>query len=271
MTTPDPQYLKNDQYKNAARLSARARLHSRYSRNPQGWFNWMFELYDLPPDARILELGAGAGWLWLSNRERIPPGWNITLSDFSGGMLDEQRRTLAKVSHSFAFREIDAQAIPYPDASFDGVIANNMLYHVPDRAQAIAEMRRVLKPGGSALHRHQWRAAFAGNPPVDVALRLSAAGMADGFVSVRGYTLENAPEQLRAQFAQVEVRRYDDVIELSEPEPLVDYILSFPLQLSDERIAELRASRAGRNRAAGHDDDHQRHGRGDCAGQFIRY
>ena len=37
---------------------------------------------------------------------------------------------------------------PYDDASFDAVIANHMLFHVPDRAKALAEMRRVLRPGG---------------------------------------------------------------------------------------------------------------------------
>ena len=46
----------------------------------------------------------------------------------------------------FAYEIIDAQAIPYGTQRFDIVIANHMLYHVPDRAQAIAEMRRVLKP-----------------------------------------------------------------------------------------------------------------------------
>ncbi len=241
MTTPDPNYLKYDQYKDASRLSARAYLHSAFSRNPYGWFKWLFDLYRIPPQARILELGAGAGWLWLGNRERIPAGWQITLSDFSAGMLDEQRRTLAPVAHEFRFEEIDAQAIPYPDASFDAVIANHMLYHVPDRAQAIAEMRRVLKPSGTLYAAtngerhlqeiHQLMRRFGFQPEEWLG----------GFVSVRGFTLENAADQLRAQFEQVEVLRYDDTIEISEAEPLVNYILSYPIQLSDERIAELRA------------------------------
>ena len=56
MLEPDPQYLKNEQYKDASKLAARARLHADYNRNPQGWFQWMFELYHFPPDAHILEL-----------------------------------------------------------------------------------------------------------------------------------------------------------------------------------------------------------------------
>jgi hypothetical protein len=61
-----------------------------------------------------------------------------------------------------------------------------------------------------------------------------------GFVTVRGYTLENATEQLRAAFEQVELHRYDDAILLTETQPLIDYILSFPVELSPERLEALK-------------------------------
>jgi SAM-dependent methyltransferase len=239
MNNPDPKYLKNEQYKDASKLSARARLHADFNRNPQGWFHWMFELYQLPPNARILELGAGAGWLWMANAARIPPGWEITLSDFSGGMLDEQRKNLARVPHTFNHEEIDIQSIPYPDGTFDAVIANNMLYHVPDRVRAIAEMRRVLKPSGTLF-----TATNGENHLREVHQMIREFGLQPnewrtGFVSVRGYTLENASEQLRAQFDHVGVQHYEDEIAISDPEPIVDYILTFPITLSDERIAAL--------------------------------
>jgi len=63
-------------------------------------------------------------------------------------MLDEAQQRLANVPSDFAFERIDVQAIPYNDASFDVVIANHMLYHVPDLPKALAEIRRVLRPGG---------------------------------------------------------------------------------------------------------------------------
>ncbi|HVU13199.1 MAG TPA: class I SAM-dependent methyltransferase [Phototrophicaceae bacterium] len=240
MSEIDQQYLKNDQYKDASRLSARARLHSRYNRNPYGWFQWMFDLYRFPENARILELGAGAGWLWLSNARRIPSGWEITLSDFSAGMLAEQRKALAVIPHRFEFREIDAQAIPYPDATFDGLIANHMLYHVPDRPKAIAEMRRVLKPSGTLYTATNGERHLQEIHQIMRRFGFQPEEWLGGFVERHGYTLENAADQLRAQFPQVEVVRYDDAIELDDPQPLVDYILSYPIKLSDERIAELR-------------------------------
>ena len=69
---------------------------------------------------------------------RIPAGWSITLSDFSPGMLDAAWRNLVVTGRAFQFKEIDAQSIPFEDETFDAVIANHMLYHVPDRPKAIA-------------------------------------------------------------------------------------------------------------------------------------
>jgi ubiquinone/menaquinone biosynthesis C-methylase UbiE len=241
MTNPDPHYLKTDQYKDASKLAARARLNANYNRNPYGWFNWQFDLYQLPPTARILELGAGAGWLWAANAEHIPPGWNITLSDFSPGMLDEQRKTLANVPHAFTHEEIDAQAIPFGDATFDAVIANHMLYHVPDRARAIAEMRRVLKPGGTLYTATNGFAHLQEIHQMMTRFGFQPEDWLGGFVDRGAYRLENAPEQLRAQFQHVKMLRYDDAIEVSDPQPLVDWALSFPVKMSEERVAELRA------------------------------
>jgi ubiquinone/menaquinone biosynthesis C-methylase UbiE len=245
MQNPDPEYLKNDQYKDASRLAARARLHADYSSNPQGWFDWMFELYHFSPDAKLLELGAGAGWLWLRNRQRIPASWDITLSDFSAGMVAEQKERLARIPHPFKFEVIDIQNIPYPDDTFDGVIANNMLYHVSDRPKAIAEMRRVLKTGGmlytatnGETHLQEIRHIIG---QFVARYGLQPGEWQGGMVSVQGYTLENAAEQLRAQFEHVELHRYIDDIKLTDAEPLVAYILSARVTMSDERIELLRA------------------------------
>lgn len=54
----------------------------------------------------------------------------------------------ARLGHRFTFAQADAQALPFRDASFDAVIANHMLYHVPDIPRALGEVRRVLKPSG---------------------------------------------------------------------------------------------------------------------------
>lgn len=242
MTTPDPNYLKNEQYSDSTRLQARARLHADYSTNPYNWFEWMFDLYDLPADAKVLEIGAGAGWLWMRNAGPIPKGWDITLSDFSSGMVAEQRKNLSESSHPFKFEEIDIQAIPYADHTFDAVIANHMLYHVPDRVKAIAEVRRVLKPIGKLYTATNGDHHLQELHQLMTQLEIDRSDYLGGFAAIRGYTLENAGEQLQTAFEHVELYHYEDAIRLTNAQPLVDYILSFPIQLTPERqlfIAEV--------------------------------
>jgi ubiquinone/menaquinone biosynthesis C-methylase UbiE len=138
------------QYHNAANLEARIALHARFSTTTYGYYAWIFDHLDLPPHSRVLELGCGTGRLWLENVHRIPEGWDVTLSDFSPGMLQEAQQNLRDSQRAFAFAVIDAQVIlPYEDERFDGVIANHMLYHVPDRPKALAEALRLDERTGS--------------------------------------------------------------------------------------------------------------------------
>jgi ubiquinone/menaquinone biosynthesis C-methylase UbiE len=219
----DPQYLKSDQYRNATNLDARVVIHQRFSTNPYGWFEWVFDtLLKLPGNARILELGCGHGLLWKENTSRIPAGWNITLSDLSPGMLDAAWRNLVVSGRAFQFKEFDAQSIPLEDGTFDVVIANHMLYHVPDRSKALAEIKRLLKAGGHLIattvgekHLHEITDWFRG---------IHASDVWESFVV--SFTLENGLEQLQGYFSQVTLSRYEDNLQVTEIQPLMDYILS---------------------------------------------
>jgi len=235
----DQDYLKTDQYRDATNLNARVTIHDRFSTNPNGWFNWVFDtLVRLPADSKILELGSGPGLLWKSVIDRIPPGWKITLSDLSPGMLDAAWRNLVVTGRPFQFKEIDAQAIPFEDETFDVVIANHMLYHVPDRTKAIAEVKRVLKPGGHFIattvgekHMHEIMDWFR---------RIHEAAVWESFVV--DFTLENGMEQLQPFFSQVAFSRYEDNLQVTEIQPLMDYILSSirVQELPKEKLELLR-------------------------------
>ncbi|MGE5252069.1 MAG: class I SAM-dependent methyltransferase, partial [Bacteroidota bacterium] len=148
MQTIDPESLQNGQYRSAANLTSRIDLHRSYSRNPYGWFRWVFDQLDLPPSTRLLELACGRGDLWRDNLDRIPPGWDITLTDLSEGMLADAKTWLAGSPHPFRFERADIQDIPFDDGQFDAVIANHMLYYVADKPGAFREVLRVLRPGG---------------------------------------------------------------------------------------------------------------------------
>ena len=218
----DQAHLLQHQYQNASNLNARIALHARFSANAYGWHRWVFDQFAFPDQCRILELGCGPGTLWLKNQERIPADWNVTLSDFSAGMVEDARRNLADVTHSFAFRQMDAQSIPLPDASLDAVIANHMLYHVPDRDKAFAEVRRILKPTGTF-----YAAANGRDHLREISELQERFGIPDTIgTHTEEFCLENGAEQLASWFVHVTSRYYEDSLRVTEVEPLVAFILS---------------------------------------------
>ena len=235
----DQNYLKTEQYKNASNLNARAGLHERFSQNPYGWHLWVFDQFDLPAECRLLELGCGPCYLWRQNIGRVPEGWNITLSDFSPGMLREAREHLRQTGRAFRFETSDAQTIPFARAAFDAVVANHMLYHVPDREKALFEIRRVLKPGGRLYaatngrdhNRELWQ-------KVEQAVGASLDTAADPFH--KNFSLENGRAQLSRWFSDVAIRRYEDALVVTEVDPLVAYVHSSE-RLSDAQLAAFRS------------------------------
>jgi SAM-dependent methyltransferase len=234
----DQTYLREDQYKDASNLNARIRLHVEFSTNKYGWFRWVFDQYELPARAQILELGCGPGDLWLENIDRIPDGWVITISDFSDGMLDKARENLMNQSHPFTFEVIDAQSIPYETDCFDILIANHFLYHVPDRSKAISEIRRVLKPGG------RFYGTTIGIDHMKELPELVARFDSEESVFLSNkdipFTLENGAEQLKPFFTEVQIRRYPDELRVTDVDVLVDYALSgMRLGLEDDRREEF--------------------------------
>jgi len=97
-------YLKEKQYKIPQHLLSRINLHKLYATNSQSWPKWIFDQLNLPDDAKILELGAGPGTLWLDNLYRISRGWSITLSDFSDGMIEKAKNNLISADRNFPFK-----------------------------------------------------------------------------------------------------------------------------------------------------------------------
>lgn len=219
----DQNYL-NEQYQNASNLNARIALHQRFGTAQVDWQAWVFDQFALPPAAHVLELGCGPGRLWVQNLDRLPASWQVTLSDFSPGMVEQARQNLAMSDHSFAFEQFDAQAIPFADGSFDAVIANHMLYHVPDRQKTYAEVRRVLKPGGlfyaTANSRDNMRQV------VELEDRLGIVGGVKTFVAAADFFLENGEADLAAWFPRVTLQRQEEKLLVTEAQPLIDYILS---------------------------------------------
>jgi SAM-dependent methyltransferase len=232
----DPSYVKV-QYGDSQRLDARIALHTRFSTNPYDWHRWVFDQFDLPPRARVLEVGCGPGELWWRNRDRLPPGWSVVLADLSPGMVCAARRRLEGAGTALAWCAADAGALPFAEASFDGLVANHMLYHVPDRSRALSEMRRVLRHGGRLYAATNGRAhmgelwAWVRRVAPDVGLSRDES---------RAFTLDNGGAQISRWFPEFHLRRFESDLRVTEAGPLVAYVRSLGL-LSEEELDALAA------------------------------
>jgi ubiquinone/menaquinone biosynthesis C-methylase UbiE len=95
----------------------------------------------------VLDVAVGTGRNLPFYRESV----RLSGIDFSPAMLDIARARAAELGREIDLREGDAQALPFPDASFDTVVCTLGLCGFPDERVAIAEMHRVLRPGGTLL------------------------------------------------------------------------------------------------------------------------
>ncbi len=96
---------------------------------------------------RVLELGAGTG----KNLALYPPDRDIVATDISTKMLERARVKAKHLDARVHLEQADAQHLPYPDQSFEVVVATFLFCSVPDPVQALTEARRVLVPGGQLL------------------------------------------------------------------------------------------------------------------------
>lgn len=227
MTTPwftDPDKLKSAQYATQNNLSARISIHEKFSTSSIDYTQWIFDrmLEDFPAKANIVEFGCGNGLIWTSNLDRIPDGWTITLTDLSGGMLHDARQNLGDHANRFTFRVMDVQDVPFDDQQYDAVMANFMLYHVPDRKLALSEIRRILKPDG-ILH----SVTLGEKHMLEFAQLVQQVVPRYQFnADLLPFRVENAVEELVTAFDLVTPTPFDCDLRITEVEPCVAYLAS---------------------------------------------
>ena len=210
------------QYLNSTNVAARIRLHSEYSVNQEGWFPWLYRMSEIQDGMNILEIGCGNGALWLENMNYIPPHVHITLSDISDGMLRDAKNSIN--DERFSFSCFNAEKIPFEDESFDVVYANHMLFYCENIDLVVKECRRVLKKGGklicSTYSKRHMKEITELVQEFDKDIVLSSDVLYERF------GLDNGNNILNRYFDSVECIRYEDSIEISDSEPLINYIVS---------------------------------------------
>ncbi len=117
------------------------------------WKRFAVEVADLRPGQQVLDLAGGTGDLAALMAPRVGPEGRVVLSDINAAMMDVGRRRLVDrgLVANVAWVQADAEALPFADASFDRVTMGFGLRNVTRKERALAEMHRVLRPGGLAL------------------------------------------------------------------------------------------------------------------------
>ena len=201
MPCDDPALVKA-QYAREDNLRARQGLYEE-TEGPRAFQVLWDALVGLAP-RRVLEVGGGPGELAERMRDELDA--DVSFLDISPRMIElaHERGIDAQVG--------DVQSLPFADATFDTAVAAWMLYHVPDLDRGIAELARVLEPGGrlvavtnSELHLRELREliAYPGGPVL--------------------FSRENGEELLRRHFSVVDRLDADGVVTVRDRAKLVAY------------------------------------------------
>ena len=144
------------QYKNDGNLKNRISIHD-YSTSNEEWFRWLFEREKITAGMKILDIGCGTGLLWKRVADILPENLEIHLVDYSNGMLETTRQTVAEIQEkypeknlSFIIERRDAADFSYPTAGFDLIMANHILFYLKkeNREQLYRTIRSLLAPTG---------------------------------------------------------------------------------------------------------------------------
>ena len=216
--------LPAGQYATDANLRSRQSLWTRMEPDIP-LMPWVLDLAGLTGDEAVLEVGCGNGAYLTALVERGHRGPVIGL-DASTGML-------GAVTALVPLTNGDVQALPFPAGAFDVVLAPHMLYHVPDRRAAAAELRRVLRDGGRCLAVTNGTGNLA--ELRDAVEEAAGGGWRWERPAETMFSLENGGEQLATAFDVVErVDMPPRVVVVDDPGTMAAYLESVRDHYEDE-------------------------------------
>jgi ubiquinone/menaquinone biosynthesis C-methylase UbiE len=229
----------NKQYADSSKLKARARLHQEFGYG-EPWFEWVMDRLPLKAGDRVLDIGCGPAWFWAASQGHFPAGLHLTLADQSQGMVKEATERCAPLGFASVIgQQADVAALPFADESFDVVIAMHMLYHVPDQKKAVAELHRVLKPGGTL----GLTTNGIGDTKELYALSTTFGGVAVNPASL-AFGFDEATSLLESQFGNVSQASCPGGLHVTDPEVVFLALTSYPPGdgASDEQLAAFRTA-----------------------------
>jgi len=221
----DPAGLSAQLYATEEPLAVRVRTHRLYTQPPVDFPAWVLDHVTWRGDEWVLDVGCGSGAYVEPLCGRLAHGGFLLAGDLSWGMLRDVAAKSLPVS--VGLLNADAMRLPLPDCCCDVVLANHMLFHVPQMEAAAMEFHRVLRPGGghllAATNSRDCLRAFI--------TEIEEAGRALGCPGVTlpvsphvRFTLENGWAVLSPCFPDVVQDVVKSALVFSDAAPAVDYI-----------------------------------------------
>jgi ubiquinone/menaquinone biosynthesis C-methylase UbiE len=217
------------QYGTKKNLQTRVDIHKLYSQTPFSFTDWALNQIELLGAERALDAGCGSGaWLFPLAGRLSNNGGSVVGLDMSEGMLSDIKDEAGKYSN-VELCVGNVKDLQFADESFDLVMANFMLYHVPDIHKALQELKRVLKPGGIFMAATNSQFSMESLWEIHVECQRKA-GIPEEIVlrsvpKVR-FSLENGSDFLRPHFPWFESKLLYDALKFTESQPLMDYYAS---------------------------------------------
>ncbi|MGH2377353.1 MAG: class I SAM-dependent methyltransferase [Candidatus Limnocylindria bacterium] len=210
------------QYSDDQKLRIRIETHTKYSERT-GFQQWVVGNVDARTGQRLLDVGSGTG----ADYHPLFHGVDVVALDLSPAML-------AKVQAKRV--NADAQALPFGDKTFDRVVSNHMLYHVPDKTRALAEMRRVVRSGGRVVITANSRSSYSSLWSLrDAAVRELGLQPHRG---VGHYFAIEDVNLVASVFPTVRVEHWNDAFVFPGAEPVFRYLATGPASMETDADRE---------------------------------
>lgn len=243
------------QYATAAHLRVRHQTYEKYQYPKVDFPLWVLARHVWRGDERILDVGSGTGSYFTRLREHLPDARYVGLDLYTA---------LLKANNAPVRVQADAAALPFADASFEIVMANQMLYHMPDLPGTLAEISRVLQPGGILLAAAE---SLYNMPQIYSLVRQAIGALMPAEAASTTFNpphmafgLENGTRLLSRMFYGVVRYELPTILIFEAADPILDFITSwrslfepqFPRGVQwDEVIHYIRAIVAARIRQKG--------------------
>lgn len=143
----DRTYLQY-QYGTTEKLKIRQETHLRYSERQDDFIAWVLAQADVQPGQRIADLGCGPGAYF---PQLASVGANIVGVDMSPAMLADAAERAKNANADVELLQANTEWLPLASNLCDRVMANHVLYHVPDQVAALREIRRIVNTGGRVV------------------------------------------------------------------------------------------------------------------------